>query len=97
MVVKGYGGGEHEEKQRSRRLVQHWFIVLGFRIGNGDRHDMPQIDNRRYTCLSSGYTRHSHSQITGGFVMKVVTVESPKFLRGLLRLIFGIKKDDVTT
>lgn len=29
--------------------------------------------------------------------MKVVTVESPKFLRGLLRLIFGIKKDDVTT
>ncbi|MDD6275463.1 MAG: stage V sporulation protein SpoVM [Clostridia bacterium] len=29
--------------------------------------------------------------------MKVVTVESPRFLRGLLRLIFGIKKDENDT
>jgi hypothetical protein len=26
--------------------------------------------------------------------MKVVMIESPKFLRGLLRLIFGIKKEE---
>ena len=26
--------------------------------------------------------------------MKIVTIESPKIFKGLLRLIFGIKKDD---
>lgn len=29
--------------------------------------------------------------------MKIVTVESPKFLKGLLRLIFGIKKEENLT
>lgn len=29
--------------------------------------------------------------------MKVVMIESPKFLKGLLRLIFGIKKEELNT
>ena len=30
-----------------------------------------------------------------GIVMKIVVVKSPKILKGLLRFIFGIKKEDM--
>ncbi|MBQ8740339.1 MAG: stage V sporulation protein SpoVM [Clostridia bacterium] len=33
--------------------------------------------------------------INGGIVMKVVLVKSPKILSGFLRMIFGIKKQNV--
>ena len=29
--------------------------------------------------------------------MKVVLIERPKFIKGILRLIFGIKKEEVNT
>ncbi|HIS77164.1 MAG TPA: stage V sporulation protein SpoVM [Candidatus Merdivicinus excrementipullorum] len=29
----------------------------------------------------------------GGFGMKIIVIKSPKYLSGLLRLIFGIKKE----
>ncbi|MBE6836284.1 MAG: stage V sporulation protein SpoVM [Ruminococcaceae bacterium] len=32
-------------------------------------------------------------EIRGGVLMKVVVVKSPKLLGGVLRLMFGIKKD----
>lgn len=31
----------------------------------------------------------------GDFVMKIVVIKSPKFLSGILRLIFKIKKEDL--
>lgn len=48
--------------------------------------------------IGSYYNSRNHrSKINGGIVMKVVMFESPKFLKGILRLIFKIKKqDDVT-
>lgn len=39
--------------------------------------------------------RVSSLQINGGTVyMKVVVVKSPKMISGILRMIFGIKKDE---
>lgn len=32
--------------------------------------------------------------MTGGLLMKVVVIKSPKLLAGVLRLIFGMKKEE---
>ena len=32
--------------------------------------------------------------LSGGIKMKIVVVKSPNFLKGILRLIFGIKKEE---
>ncbi|MBQ8228534.1 MAG: stage V sporulation protein SpoVM [Clostridia bacterium] len=47
------------------------------------------------TCRSDNNSRHRHSKIRRS-IMQVVLVKSPKALRGILRLIFGIKKEDIT-
>ena len=46
-------------------------------------------------CRRIAYSRNmSNTTLNGGiFFMKVVVVKSPKFLRGILRLVFGIKKE----
>ena len=58
------------------------------------------VSENFYGCYSVGgyyYSRNHRSKINGGIAMKVVMFESPKFLKGILRLIFKIKKqDDVT-
>lgn len=32
--------------------------------------------------------------MNGGYLMKVIMLEAPKTLRGILRLLFGIKKEE---
>ncbi len=49
-----------------------------------------------FACLSCNYSRIILAKILMGvtYFMKVVVLKSPKFLRGILRLAFKIKKED---
>ena len=55
------------------------------------------LSERRYNSDNGcGYHSAGHHPlpITGGICMQVVLVKSPKALRGFLRMIFGIKKEE---
>ncbi|MEE0897292.1 MAG: stage V sporulation protein SpoVM [Acutalibacteraceae bacterium] len=38
------------------------------------------------------YISHNKQTVLGGKFMKIVVIKSPKFLSGILRTLFGIKK-----
>ncbi|MBP3328675.1 MAG: stage V sporulation protein SpoVM [Clostridia bacterium] len=54
-----------------------------------------QLNSHSHSGCCDNHTRHRHIKIRRS-AMQVVLVKSPKALRGILRFIFGIKKEDIT-
>ncbi|MBQ8782224.1 MAG: stage V sporulation protein SpoVM [Clostridia bacterium] len=54
-----------------------------------------KFNSHSSSCCCDNNSRHRHSKVRRS-TMQVVLVKSPKALRGILRLIFGIKKEDIT-
>ncbi len=85
----------YEEKQVLRS--KNRFIFYGFWFRYAHILDVPKNRNCGGSFRSDCYSRHHCGKIEGGAFMKVVMLETPKALKGLLRLIFGIKKsEDIT-
>lgn len=64
-------------------------------VGRGHCYGMHislAMDGRHYGLCACSRRSYDDEALTGGIGMKIVVIDSPKFLKGILRLVFKMKK-----